>query len=142
MIRIKLLLSFIIISRLFLGKWLRPCFAQAPKKIAVSLKKNTVKPIIPAADQVPVYIDYLRGKNIGMLINQTSVIGSKKIPLVDSLLKLGIGIKKIYGPEHGFRGNASDGATIDNTIDSVTGLPAISLYGKHNKPTVRRLKRY
>jgi uncharacterized protein YbbC (DUF1343 family) len=137
MIRIKLLLSFIIISRLFFG-----CdnFAQAPKKTSVSPKKNTVKPIIPAADQVPVYIDYLRGKNIGMLINQTSVIGSKKIPLVDSLLKLGIGIKKIYGPEHGFRGNASDGATIDNTIDSVTGLPAISLYGKHNKPTVEDLK--
>jgi uncharacterized protein YbbC (DUF1343 family) len=137
MIRIKLLLSFIIISRLFFG-----CdnFAQAPKKAAVSPKKNTFKPIIPAADQVPVYIDYLRGKNIGMLINQTSVIGSKKIPLVDSLLKLGIGIKKIYGPEHGFRGNASDGATIDNTIDSVTGLPAISLYGKHNKPTVEDLK--
>jgi uncharacterized protein YbbC (DUF1343 family) len=137
MIRIKLLLSFIIISRLFFG-----CdnFAQAPKKAAVSTKKNTVKPIIPAADQVPAYINYLRGKNIGMLINQTSVMGSKKTPLVDSLLKLGIGIKKIYGPEHGFRGNASDGATIDNTVDSVTGLPAISLYGKHNKPTVEDLK--
>jgi uncharacterized protein YbbC (DUF1343 family) len=137
MIRIKLLLSFIVISRLFFG-----CdnFAQAPKKSAVSTKKIIVKPIIPAADQVPVYIDYLRGKNIGMLINQTSVIGSKKMPLIDSLLKLGIGIKKIYGPEHGFRGNASDGATIDNTIDSVTGLPAISLYGKHNKPTAEDLK--
>ena len=137
MIRRKLLFSFIIISRLFFG-----CdhFAQAPAKAAVSSKKNTVKPIIPAADQVPAYINYLRGKNIGMLINQTSVIGSKKTPLVDSLLKLGIGIKKIYGPEHGFRGNASDGATIDNTVDSVTGLPAISLYGKHNKPTVEDLK--
>ncbi|MFA6085651.1 exo-beta-N-acetylmuramidase NamZ domain-containing protein [Mucilaginibacter sp.] len=137
MIRVKLVLSFIVISRLFFG-----CdnFAQAPKKPAVSAKKNIVKPIVPAADQVPVYIDYLRGKNIGMLINQTSVIGSKKMPLVDSLLKLGIGIKKIYGPEHGFRGNASDGATIDNTVDSVTGLPAISLYGKHNKPTVEDLK--
>lgn len=137
MIRIKLLLSFIIISRLFFG-----CdnFAQAPKKATVSTNKNIVKPIMPAADQVPVYIDYLRGKNIGMLINQTSVIGNKKMPLIDSLLKLGIGIKKIYGPEHGFRGNASDGATINNTIDSVTGLPAISLYGKHNKPTVEDLK--
>jgi uncharacterized protein YbbC (DUF1343 family) len=57
-----------------------------------------------------------------------------------ALLKLGVGIKKIYGPEHGFRGNASDGATINNTVDSVTGLPAISLYGKHFKPTPDDLK--
>jgi uncharacterized protein YbbC (DUF1343 family) len=62
------------------------------------------------------------------------------MPLVDSLLKLGITIKKIYGPEHGFRGNASNGATIGDTTDPVTGLPAISLYGKHFKPTPQDLQ--
>jgi len=96
--------------------------------------------IIPAADRIPAYIDYLKGKNIGMLINQTSVIGAKKMPLVDSLLKLGVAVKKIFGPEHGFRGNASDGAQIGDTTDPVTGLPAISLYGKHFKPTPADLK--
>jgi uncharacterized protein YbbC (DUF1343 family) len=137
MIRMKLLLPLLAIGTIILG-----CdnFAQAPKKGKVPVKKETVKPILPAADQVPVYIDYLRGKNVGMLVNQTSIIGPKKVPVVDSLLKLGITIKKIYGPEHGFRGNAANGATINNTIDSITGLPAISLYGKHYKPTVDDLK--
>jgi uncharacterized protein YbbC (DUF1343 family) len=137
MIRIKLVLPLLVMGRLFLG-----CedFAQAPKKAKPAVKQITAKPIVPAADQIPVYIDYLRGKNIGMLINQTSVVGSKKMPLVDSLLKLGITIKKIYGPEHGFRGNASNGATIGDTTDPVTGLPAISLYGKHFKPTPQDLQ--
>jgi uncharacterized protein YbbC (DUF1343 family) len=88
-------------------------------------------PYYPLPTGVDAYMDYLKGRKIGMLINQTSIIGSNKKPLVDSLLKLGVNIKKIYGPEHGFRGNASDGATINNTTDPVTGLPAISLYGKH-----------
>ncbi|RFZ86101.1 DUF1343 domain-containing protein [Mucilaginibacter terrenus] len=95
---------------------------------------------IPAADQVSMYLNYLKGKNVGMLINQTSVIGSRKVPVVDSLLRLGITVRKIYGPEHGVRGNAANGATIDNSIDPVTKLPVISLYGKHFKPTPADLK--
>ncbi|WP_222430975.1 exo-beta-N-acetylmuramidase NamZ family protein [Mucilaginibacter pallidiroseus] len=115
-------------------------YAQNKKSTAAPATKATVKVITPAADQVPVYIDYLKGKNIGMLINQTSIIGPKKVPVVDSLLKLGITVKKIFGPEHGFRGNAADGAKIDDTKDAVTGLPVISLYGKHFKPTSEDLK--
>ena len=136
MIRIKLLLPAAFICCLFFE-----CdnLAQVPREHKTGIKKFT-PPILPAADQVPVYIGYLKGKNIGMLINQTSVIGPRKVPVVDSLLKLGITVKNIFGPEHGFRGNASDGATINDTKDPVTGLPAISLYGKHVKPTPADLK--
>ena len=92
--------------------------------------------IIPGADQTALYLDYLKGKNIGMVVNQTSVIGPGLTPSVDSLLKLGIRIKKIFGPEHGFRGDASNGATVSDSFDAKTGLPVISLYGnKHYKPT-------
>ena len=70
-----------------------------------------------------------------MVINQTSVIGKNQVSSVDSLLKLGIRVKKIFGPEHGFRGTASNGASVDDTVDPQTGIPAISLYGKHYKPT-------
>ncbi|RYU91153.1 DUF1343 domain-containing protein [Mucilaginibacter terrigena] len=141
MIGIKLYIPLVAVSLLFFK-----CdnFAQSPKATAkvdktVAVKK-IIAPILPAADRLDAYLPYLKGRKIGMLINQTSIIGSNKTPLVDSLLKLGVGIKKIYGPEHGFRGNASDGAQIDNTTDKVTGLPAISLYGKHYKPTPADLK--
>jgi uncharacterized protein YbbC (DUF1343 family) len=97
--------------------------------------------IITGAEQTKLYIDYLKGKNIGMVINQTSVIGKSLILTVDSLLKLGITVKKIYGPEHGFRGNASNGAEVNNNIDLKTGVQVISIYGnKHLKPTPEDLK--
>ncbi len=70
-----------------------------------------------------------------MVVNQTSVIGKRLIPSVDSLLKLNIQIKKIFGPEHGFRGNASNGAKVTDEVDAKTGIPVISLYGQKRKPS-------
>jgi uncharacterized protein YbbC (DUF1343 family) len=103
-------------------------------------RHGATKKIIPGADQTRLYVDYLKGKNIAMVVNQTSIIGERQISSVDSLLKLGLGIKKIFGPEHGFRGNASNGATVNDSNDPQTGLPVISLYGKHFKPTLADLK--
>lgn len=111
-----------------------------PKKHDSRKTSMPGNPLVIAADRTEAYIPYLLHKNIGMIINQTSVIGDNLTPSVDSLLKLGIRIKKIFGPEHGFRGNASDGAKIDDAVDSKTGIPAISLYGKHYKPTTDDLK--
>ena len=93
------------------------------------------EPLRTGADRTELYVNYLKNKNIGMVINQTSVIGKNQVSSIDSLLKLGIHIKKIFGPEHGFRGTASNGASVDDTVDPKTGIPAISLYGKHYKPT-------
>ncbi len=92
-------------------------------------------PLLTGADRTELYVNYLKNKNIGMVINQTSVIGKNNVSSLDSLVKLGIRIKKIFGPEHGFRGNASNGAKVDDSVDPKTGIPAISLYGKHYKPT-------
>ncbi|QQL48438.1 exo-beta-N-acetylmuramidase NamZ family protein [Mucilaginibacter ginkgonis] len=96
--------------------------------------------IIPGADQTELYVEYLKGKNVGMVINQTSVIGKSLTPSGDSLLKLGIHVKKFFGPEHGFRGNNSAGAKVNDAVDEKTGLSVISLYGKHFKPTADDLK--
>jgi len=96
--------------------------------------------ILTGADQTDLYVDYLKNKNIGMVINQTSVIGKSHTSSLDSLVKLGIHVVKIFGPEHGFRGNASNGATVNDTVDPKTGIPAISLYGKHYKPSPDDLK--
>jgi uncharacterized protein YbbC (DUF1343 family) len=101
---------------------------------------DTVKKIVTGAERIPLYSAYIKGKNIGMVVNQTSVIGTRQTTTVDSLLTLGIKIKKIFGPEHGFRGNASNGAVVGDDVDAKTGLPVISLYGKHDKPTPADLK--
>lgn len=85
------------------------------------------------AEQTELYLPLLKGKRVAVLANQTSIIG--KTHLVDSLQKLGVKIVKVFGPEHGFRGNASAGAKIADAIDERTGIPIISLYGKKNKPS-------
>ncbi len=85
------------------------------------------------AEQTDKYVPYLKGKRVAILANLTSVIG--KTHLVDSLQKLGINVVKVFGPEHGFRGNASAGVKVADEIDAVTGIPVISLYGPKNKPT-------
>ncbi|MDB5112302.1 MAG: hypothetical protein JWR67_3416 [Mucilaginibacter sp.] len=129
MIPNKFLSQFAVIAFLMLSS------AAAQNNVSYNNKKEPIKKIIPAADQTNLYINYLKGKNIGMVVNQTSVIGNRRTVSVDSLLKSGISIKKIFGPEHGFRGDASNGANVNDSTDPATGLPVISLYGKHFKPT-------
>ncbi|HEY3373186.1 MAG TPA: DUF1343 domain-containing protein [Prolixibacteraceae bacterium] len=89
------------------------------------------------AEQTDQYLPLLKGKRIGIVANQTSVIG--KTLLVDSLKSLGVNIVKIFGPEHGFRGTASAGAIVADSIDPKTGLREISLYGKKSKPSKQDL---
>lgn len=93
--------------------------------------------IITGAEQTEKYVPYLQGKRVAVIANATTIIGDKH--LVDSLQKLGVNIVKVFGPEHGFRGNASAGAHIADEIDAVTGIPIISLYGGKNKPSTKDL---
>lgn len=93
--------------------------------------------IVTGADQTSKYLPDLKGKRIGLVANQSSIIGKKSS--VDSLLSLGIKIVKVFGPEHGFRGNASNGTVVSNEIDAKTGIPIVSLYGKNEKPTKEQL---
>lgn len=89
--------------------------------------------IVTGAEQTERYVHELKGKRVGMVVNATSIIGKQLS--VDTLQKLGINIQKIFAPEHGFRGDFSNGAKIENGIDLQTGISVISLYGKHLKPT-------
>ena len=131
--RLKVCLQFLIAACLLFSETTAQKKLYKHHKATIAAKKSQ---IITGADQTDLYIDYLKGKNVGMVINQTSVIGANLTLSVDSLLKLGINIKKIYGPEHGFRGNASNGADVGNSTDPKTGVAVISIYGnKHFKPT-------
>ncbi|SDM09947.1 exo-beta-N-acetylmuramidase NamZ family protein [Siphonobacter aquaeclarae] len=89
--------------------------------------------VVTGADQTNLYLPYLKGKRVGMVVNQTSIIGKKSS--VDSLFSLGVNIVRVFGPEHGFRGNASNGAHVSDEVDAKTGIPVTSLYGKLRKPT-------
>ena len=108
------------------------CFA--PKnKSATSLGLQEKALLQTGAEQTNKYVPYLKGKRVAMLANLTSIIG--KTHLVDSLKTLGVNIVKVFGPEHGFRGNASAGTAVADETDSATGIRIISLYGKKNKPS-------
>lgn len=80
----------------------------------------------------PVYMGRL-----AVVANQTSLVGNTH--LVDTLLASDVVVTKIFCPEHGFRGTAEAGAHVDNSIDSKTGIPIVSLYGKNKKPTQEQL---
>ena len=90
------------------------------------------------ADQTEQYLSLIKGKSVAVVANQTSVIG--KMNLVDTLLSLGVRVKKIFSPEHGFRGNSDAGEDVKSHKDKKTGLLVISLYGKNNKPMPSDLK--
>ncbi|RYY96333.1 MAG: DUF1343 domain-containing protein [Chitinophagaceae bacterium] len=107
---------------------------------AASAQKSaapTKGPIRTGAEQTEKYIPYLQGKRVAVLANPTSIIGPRH--LVDSLLARGIRIVKAFGPEHGFRGNASNGAEVHDERDPATGIPIISLYGARRKPSAADL---
>ena len=98
------------------------------------------KPIV-AANRIAEYLPLLSNKKIGVVANQTSVIFSNKgfTHLVDSLVSLDVNIQKVFAPEHGIRGTADAGELVKDGIDTTTGIPIISLYGKNKKPSETQL---
>ncbi|WP_041738597.1 exo-beta-N-acetylmuramidase NamZ family protein [Echinicola vietnamensis] len=101
---------------------------------------STSSPILPGADQPEQYLPLLRGKKVGLVANQTSVLTQKNNQhLVDFLLENDIAVQKIFVPEHGFRGNADAGEVIKNDTDKETGIPLVSLYGSNKKPSEEAL---
>ena len=103
-----------------------------------SAQSDAPKTLKTGAEQTNLYVSDLKGKTIALVVNHTSMIG--KMHLVDSLLSLGIKIKTIFAPEHGFRGTADAGEHVENGIDKKTGLPIISLYGNNKKPSAAQLE--
>ena len=99
--------------------------------------------VMVGANQTALYLPILKGKRIGIVANQTSVIFKKNhefVHLVDSLLTLGTDVKKVFSPEHGFRGTSDAGEEVKDGLDSKTGLPLVSLYGDNKKPKPEQLK--
>ncbi|WP_075342884.1 exo-beta-N-acetylmuramidase NamZ family protein [Tenacibaculum agarivorans] len=150
--QIKSTYLFLLISILF---FLNVCKSENSKininkkDIKKEVSSVSVPSILTGADQTSIYIPKLFGKNIAIVANQTSVINKKSkfnpditsIHLVDYIHNSDkIHVKKVFAPEHGFRGKADAGESIKDGIDTKTGLPVISLYGKNKKPSATQLE--
>lgn len=94
--------------------------------------------IIVGAEKTADYLPLLKAKRVGIVGNQTSRLG--QLHLVDTLLSLGVNVKVVYSPEHGFRGDADAGEKVASEKDEKTGLPIVSLYGSNKKPTAAQLE--
>lgn len=93
--------------------------------------------VLCGADQLDVLLPLIQNKSVALVVNHTAVVS--KTHLVDTLRALGVSIKKILAPEHGFRGTADAGEKVNDSKDSRTGLNVISLYGNNKKPTAEHL---
>ncbi|MFA6924150.1 MAG: DUF1343 domain-containing protein [Bacteroidales bacterium] len=120
--KIKILVALVLISA--------AAFSQ--QKIVNTLVVNS-KLIKVGAERTSEYLPLLKDKNVAIVANQTSLV--KNTHIVDTLLKLGIKINKVFSPEHGFRGNFDAGESVTDLKDEKTGIQIISLYGKKTKPT-------
>lgn len=109
------------------------CGAQTSTSI-----RTSEQPILAGAERINVYLPLIKGKKVGIFANQTSMVGHTH--LVDTLRKLGVDIKVIFGPEHGFRGTADAGEKIGNYVDPQTGISVISLYGSKRRPSAEDVK--
>lgn len=97
-------------------------------------------PLKLGAERMDVVTRLLRDKKVGVVVNQTSILEQQQVHLLDALLDAGIQVKKVFAPEHGFRGTADAGAEIKDSRDLKTGVPILSLYGKNKKPTPAQLE--
>ncbi|NDV54854.1 DUF1343 domain-containing protein [Parabacteroides sp. 52] len=91
------------------------------------------------AERLDVLVPLLEGKWVGLVVNQTSILEHTQEHLLDALLGKHVQVKKVFAPEHGFRGTADAGAEIKDSRDLRTGIPIVSLYGKNKKPTAAQL---
>lgn len=102
-------------------------------KSATAAYSSESNKVITGADQVSSYLPLLKGKRVGLMGNQTSIVGDNKEHLVDVLLREGIDLRFAFAPEHGFRGDIERGEKVSNEYDEKTGLPLYSLYGGNEK---------
>jgi uncharacterized protein YbbC (DUF1343 family) len=129
----KILPLLLTVSIILTGNQLLSQLPNQGNKAVQKLETGKTTTIIPGAERMETYLPYLKGKSVAIFANQTSMV--KNSHLVDTLIKCGIKVVKIFGPEHGFRGDADAGEQLGDGNDKKTGIPVISLYGKHKKPT-------
>jgi uncharacterized protein YbbC (DUF1343 family) len=125
------------IAPLIFALFFSATLARSQRRVPPRSSAAPAPAILSGADQMSRYLPLLKGVSVAVFANQTSMVGRSH--LVDTLLKKGIDIRKIFSPEHGFRGQADAGEHIVNFRDPSTGIPIISLYGNKLKPSAADL---
>ena len=96
------------------------------------------RPVHVGAERMETYLPLLEEKRVALVVNQTSLVpmegGEWYMPLADTLLKLGVNVRCIMSPEHGYLGTSGAGKAIPNSKDPRTGISILSLYGETHKP--------
>lgn len=80
------------------------------------------------------YLSEIKGKRVALVVNQTSVVHNReggRVHLLDTLLRQGFDVRKVFAPEHGLRGEEDAGATVQSGVDSRTGVRVVSIYGRN-----------
>lgn len=138
---IKDITTVILLSFLFLSMSSSSCRsdeAEITQVASASVVSQSESDVIPAAERLALYFPQIKGKKVGLVVNQTSVVDG--IHLVDTLKLMGADIQRIFAPEHGFRGKADAGEHVKNEMDAKTGAPVISLYGKKKGPAAEDME--
>lgn len=118
------------------------CQSNQSPKVHQGLKSDRAPEdsvLVMGAQQIEELLTLIDGRAVALVGNQSSMVNSKT-HLVDTILARGVDLLKVFSPEHGFRGTASAGEKINNSLDPKTGLPIVSLYGNHKKPTAADLE--
>jgi uncharacterized protein YbbC (DUF1343 family) len=103
------------------------CLGAAPDRVEVGLER------IEAENGGP-----LRGRKVGLVVHAASVTADGR-HAVDVLRARGVSVVRLFGPEHGVRGEAAAGEKLAGGTDRETGLPVVSLYGERTKPSAADL---
>lgn len=126
-----------IFHRVLPGKVFTPCLFYLVSVAATLSAQAPKAPVIVGAERMYALLPMLQGKQVALVVNHSSRVG--KTHLVDTLQSSGVCLLRIFSPEHGFRGDAPDGETINDLVDKQTGVPIVSLYGAKRSPTAEDL---
>lgn len=102
------------------------------------MKDVSSQVVTVGASRSSLYLPLLQNKRVAVVANATSVV--EGVHLVDKLINKRVIVSKVFAPEHGFRGDVPAGEKVNSSVDEKTGIPIVSLYGKHYQPTAEDLQ--
>ncbi len=111
-----------------------------PSSAGDATQPRATSPVLPGIDVLlKDSLHLVRGRRVGLVTNQTG-IDARGVSDVERLRAAGVRLVALFSPEHGFRGAAEAGAAVASTLDSATGLPIYSLYGRVTAPTAQMVQ--